>query len=218
MKYAMLLVALMLTSCTVAWQPRNNPSIGYDQLANATVGLITDDDRSMTYCSGVLTEGYIVTAAHCVDDAEEVLVGLRRDFRTRSRRFSRTYRMPVLYTDTLQDVAIVQAPSLWDLRFLDIGPPPTTGQDVVAMGHAMGHHYHFCRGEVTATWRSTTLPFADARESMRWLRTNCELIPGMSGGPIVDSRNRVLGVNSFTWYDVYGHVHRRSILEALATQ
>jgi serine protease Do len=67
-----------------------------------------------------------------------------------------------------------------------------TGDVVVALGHPLGFTGAIALGIVHAV--------DTRRGAPRWIRADIRLAPGNSGGPLVDARGRVVGVNTLIAY------------------
>jgi serine protease Do len=126
-------------------------------------------------------DGYVMTNAHVVDGADELLVTLtdRREFKAR-----------VIGLDKRTDVAVVKieatglpAVKLGDINRLKVG------EWVMAIGSPFGLENSVTAGIVSAKGRDTGdyLPF---------IQTDVAINPGNSGGPLINMRGEVVGINS----------------------
>jgi putative serine protease PepD len=133
-------------------------------------------------------QGHIVTNAHVVDDANTVSV-----------RFSngRSYNATVVGTDSSSDLAVlkVDAPAslLRPLTLADSGSV-VVGQAVVAIGSPFGLEGSLTSGIVSALHRQMTAPNGFAIDNS--IQTDAAINHGNSGGPLLDLRGRVIGVNA----------------------
>src|SRR5438067_6793820 len=138
--------------------------------------------------SGVVIapDGYVLTNAHVVDDAKAVEVVLVD---------GSTYRAPVIGADPATDLAVVRAlgPSLPALE-LATADTLRVGQLVIAIGDPLGLQSTVTTGVVSALGRS--LRANDGRTIENVIQTDAALNPGNSGGPLVDTHGRVVGVNT----------------------
>jgi serine protease Do len=131
----------------------------------------------------VAADGIVLTNAHVVADADEVLVRLtdRREFKAR-----------VLGSDRTTDVAVLKIDAK-NLPTVTIGNADTTrvGEWVVAIGTPYGLDNTVTSGIVSAKGRS--LP-GDA--AVPFIQTDAAVNPGNSGGPLFNLRGEVIGINS----------------------
>ena len=138
--------------------------------------------------SGVVIapDGYILTNAHVVDDAKSVEVVFVD---------GATYRAPVIGADPATDLAVVRAlgPSLPALE-LATADTLRVGQLVIAIGDPLGLQSTVTTGVVSALGRS--LNARDGRTIENVIQTDAALNPGNSGGPLVDTHGRVVGINT----------------------
>src|SRR5437764_2438934 len=138
--------------------------------------------------SGVVIapDGYVLTNAHVVDEAKAVEVVLVD---------GSTYRAPVIGADPATDLAVVRAlgPSLPALE-LATADTLRVGQLVIAIGDPLGLQSTVTTGVVSALGRS--LRANDGRTIENVIQTDAALNPGNSGGPLVDTHARVVGVNT----------------------
>jgi serine protease Do len=131
----------------------------------------------------VSPDGVILTNAHVVSDAEEVLVKLtdRREFIAK-----------VLGSDKLTDIAVLKI----DASNLKAAPmtvptPLQVGEWVLAIGSPFGFESSVTAGVISATRRS--LPGDGA---VPFIQTDAAINPGNSGGPLINMRGEVVGINS----------------------
>ena len=126
-------------------------------------------------------DGFIMTNAHVVEGADEVLVTLtdKREFKAR-----------IIGTDKRTDVAVVkiQASGLPAVKVGDVSRLKV-GEWVMAIGSPFGLENSVTAGIVSAKQRDTGdyLPF---------IQTDVAINPGNSGGPLINMRGEVVGINS----------------------
>jgi serine protease Do len=131
----------------------------------------------------VSADGVILTNAHVVKDAKEVTVKLtdRREFRAK-----------VLGSDPKTDVAVLKIDAK-NLPTLAMGKTKDlkVGEWVLAIGSPFGFENTVTAGVVSAKGRSLPddgyVPF---------IQTDVAVNPGNSGGPLINTRGEVVGINS----------------------
>jgi putative serine protease PepD len=133
-------------------------------------------------------EGHVITNQHVVDGAESVSVKLSD---------GSTYDAEVVGSDPSTDVAVlkVDAPASV-LEPLALGDSDTVevGDGVVAIGSPFGLEQTVTTGIVSALHRQITSPNNFAIDDA--IQTDAAINHGNSGGPLLDLRGRVIGVNS----------------------
>ncbi len=127
------------------------------------------------------SDGYIMTNAHVVDGADEVLVTLTDD---------REFKARIVGADKRTDVAVVkiEATGLPAVKVGDVNRLKV-GEWVMAIGSPFGLKNTVTAGIVSAKQRDTGdyLPF---------IQTDVAINPGNSGGPLINMRGEVVGINS----------------------
>jgi serine protease Do len=133
----------------------------------------------------VTADGYIMTNAHVVNGATEVVVKLtdRREFPAK-----------IVGLDESTDVAVIKIEGK-DLPTVRLGDPSQLkpGQWVVAIGSPFGMENSVTAGIVSATGRDI-----DRRADRRvpFIQTDVAVNPGNSGGPLFNLSGEVVGINS----------------------
>jgi serine protease Do len=142
-----------------------------------------DEEQPRGVGSGfILTQdGFVMTNAHVVDGADEVLVTLTD---------KREFKAKIIGADKRTDVAVVKidATGLPFIRTGDVNKLKV-GEWVVAIGSPFGLENTVTAGIVSAKARDTGdyLPF---------IQTDVAINPGNSGGPLINLRGEVIGINS----------------------
>ena len=110
--------------------------------------------------------------------------------------------------DADRDLAVLQLESLpADVHVLPLSEAlPPVGTDVVAVGHPGGFQFTTTTGIVSALHRTDQLPaeardFLDSPADQMWIQTNATISGGNSGGPLLNLRGEVVGVNSWVVSD-----------------
>lgn len=138
-------------------------------------------------------DGYILTNAHVVQDADQVTVKLTD---------RREYRAKVIGIDERTDVAVVKIDA-HNLPVVKIGDANRLkpGQWVVAIGSPFGFENSATAGIVSATARS--LP---SDNYVPFIQTDVAVNPGNSGGPLFNVKGEVVGINSQIFSQTGGYM------------
>ena len=131
----------------------------------------------------VSADGHILTNAHVVDGADEVLVKLTD---------KREFKAKVLGTDKRTDVALIKIEA-GNLPVAKLGDSTRlkVGEWVVAIGSPFGFENTVTAGIVSAKGRSL------AHENyVPFIQTDVAINPGNSGGPLFNMKGEVIGINS----------------------
>ena len=131
----------------------------------------------------VSTDGYILTNAHVLDSADEVLVRLTD---------KREFKAKVVGTDKRTDVALIKIEAS-GLPVVKLGDSTKlrVGEWVVAIGSPFGFDNTVTAGIVSAKGRS--LP---QENFVPFIQTDVAINPGNSGGPLFNLKGEVVGINS----------------------
>lgn len=129
----------------------------------------------------VSADGYVMTNAHVVEGADEVIVTLTD---------KREFKAKIVGSDKRTDVAVVKIEAT-GLPFVKVGDinKLKVGEWVMAIGSPFGLENTVTAGIVSAKGRDTGdyLPF---------IQTDVAINPGNSGGPLINLRGEVVGINS----------------------
>ena len=126
-------------------------------------------------------DGYVMTNAHVVEGADEVIVTLddKREFKAR-----------IIGADKRSDVALlkIEASGLPTVRIGDLSKLKV-GEWVIAIGSPFGLENTVTAGIVSAKSR-------DTGDLLPLIQTDVAINPGNSGGPLINMRGEVVGINS----------------------
>jgi serine protease Do len=142
-----------------------------------------EEDQPRGVGSGFIlsSDGLIMTNAHVIEGADEVIVTLTD---------KREFKAKIIGADKRSDVAVVkiEATGLPAVKVGDVGRLKV-GEWVMAIGSPFGLENTVTAGIVSAKQRDTGdyLPF---------IQTDVAINPGNSGGPLINMRGEVVGINS----------------------
>ena len=139
-------------------------------------GFVIDDD------------GHILTNAHVVEGAEDISVEIGDDGEQREAK--------LVGADPSSDVALLDVEEDDELTSLELGDSGavSVGDPVVAIGNPFGLDRTVTSGIVSAKARQITAPNGFSISDV--IQTDAAVNPGNSGGPLLDSAGRVIGINS----------------------
>ena len=167
-----------------------------------TTDLITTQRASG---SGVIVDssGYVVTNAHVVRGAQRLRVEVPVVPTGHSilATNSRTVNAQIVGIDPETDIAVIKLDdfSLPALEFAD-SDELKAGQLVLAMGSPLGLHNSVTLGVISSIARQL-----EPDSSMIYLQTDAPIHLGSSGGPLVDLRGRLVGINTLIFSQAGGY-------------
>lgn len=132
------------------------------------------------------SENLIVTNEHIVRDNRAVII-----FGSKIEK----QLSDVIYIDQKYDLAFLRPPSSIDVpaAHLRVDPSPISGETVIAIGHPFELKYSTTKGIVSNTHYM--------REDMPYIQHDAALNPGNSGGPLIDGKGKIIGINTFILKD-----------------
>jgi serine protease Do len=133
----------------------------------------------------VSPKGYILTNNHVIEEANRITVGLQS---------GEKYRATVVGVDGETDVAVLKIETAKDLPTVTLGDSNAAqvGDWVLAMGSPFGLDQTVTAGIISKKERET--PYFNVFQ--RFLQTDAAINRGNSGGPLVNMRGEVIGMNS----------------------
>lgn len=130
----------------------------------------------------ITEDGYILTNAHVVDDAEKVII------KTKDKK---EYNAKIVGVDTRTDVALLKIEGKFPA--VKIGNPDNVrpGEWVAAIGSPFGFDNSVTAGIVSAKGR-----FLPDENYLSFIQSDVAINPGNSGGPLFNLSGEVIGINS----------------------
>jgi S1-C subfamily serine protease len=185
-------------------QPPARPSDGdvelLDAYSRAVISVVESVSPAVVSVSGqhharrggagsgflITPDGYMLTNSHVVDGRTRFTAETAEGDRVDAR---------LVGDDPATDLALLRLGSS-DLPYAEIGDSLTlrVGQLIIAMGSPLGLHATVSTGVASALGRS--MRGRDGRLIENVIQHSAPINPGNSGGPLVDSRGRVMGVNT----------------------
>jgi S1-C subfamily serine protease len=173
---------VQITSTTVVSQER-------DPIFGLPFGTPQEERRSGLGSGFVIDKaGHIVTNYHVVQGADEITVSFSNRDRVKAR---------IVGTDPSTDIAVLKV----DEKSRALAPLPlgrsstvTVGDPVVAIGNPFGLERSVTAGIVSALQRQIAAPNQSAIDEV--IQTDAQINQGNSGGPLLNSRGEVIGVNT----------------------
>jgi len=135
----------------------------------------------------VSPKGYILTNEHVVQGSSRIIVGLQS---------GQTYTGKIVGIDEETDVAVIKIDAAQDLPTVTLGDSNAAqvGDWVLAVGSPFGLDQTVTAGIISKKERET--PSSNSRNFQRFIQTDAAINRGNSGGPLVNMRGEVIGINS----------------------
>src|SRR5437867_2518231 len=165
----------------------------------------------------VSQDGYILTNNHVVQGADRVTVRLLDN---------REFTAKTIGTDPNTDIAVIKIQTT-GLPTVRLGDADSTkiGNWVLAIGNPLGENFTFTvtAGIVSAKGRGLQGLNQSRYAIQDFIQTDAAINPGHSGGPLVNVRGEVIGINSAIasptgYYDGYGFAIPINLARTVMTQ
>lgn len=149
------------------------------------------EEQFVSVGSGVVIdadEGYVVTNAHVVANADELLVSLNDQ---------RQFEAEVVGADPEADVALlkIEGDGLSDVTF-GSSSDLEVGDFVIAIGNPFGLGQTATLGIVSATGREAFQITGGANSYQDYIQTDASINPGNSGGALITQDGKLVGINT----------------------
>lgn len=137
----------------------------------------------------ISADGYIITNHHVIDGASNIEVTLYDGTK---------YNAVVTGSDVENDIAVIkiEVPDNAEITTLAFANSDTlsVGQRVYAIGNPFGYDRTMASGIISGL--SRPIRSSDGRVLLGMIQTDTPINPGSSGGPLLDSRGRVIGIST----------------------
>ncbi len=156
----------------------------YDFFARKTEKEIEGEGSGVIFSS----KGYIITNNHVVEEATKIKVILPET--------EKEFLGKVIGRDPITDLAVVKIGGDDNLPVVELGNSDDlkVGQLTIAIGNPYGFSNTVTTGVVSALGRK--LPIQEGTELTDMIQTDAAINPGNSGGALLDSKGRVIGINT----------------------
>jgi serine protease Do len=156
--------------------------------------------RARSLGSGVIVDpnGYILTNAHVVEDADRIRVQLPSD-----DPGDPPHDAKVIGTDRETDLAVIKVETRKPLQAAKLGNSDSmmVGDWVLAIGSPFGLQQTVTAGIVSAKGRN----IIPRRQFQTFIQTDAAINPGNSGGPLVNMKGEVIGINTAIYTQSSGY-------------
>ncbi len=158
---------------------------GFDELENRTNKDLRRAQISVGSGFIVDNKGFIITNAHVVEDAAKVTVGLQN---------GEKFVAKIIGTDDETDLAVLKIETGRELPTIKLGDSDAieVGEWVLAIGSPFGLEQTVTAGIISKIKRQT-----DAfKQFQKFIQTDAAINRGNSGGPLLNMKGEVVGINS----------------------
>ena len=155
-------------------------SLVIEQSLRGVVSIATDKSSGTGFL--VTDNGYIVTNHHVIDGGSRIQV-LTYD--------RKVLDAALIGSDPTRDVAVLKISGSYDSLELADSDDLQVGKKVIAIGNPLGLSFSVTEGIISAIDRTGPNGFSE------YIQTDVSLNPGNSGGPLIDTKGNVVGVNNF---------------------
>ncbi len=161
-------------------------------ISPAVVAITGESEYGESVGSGVCVAsgGYILTNSHVISDADTITLHLSDSTTTPAR---------VVYNDSVLDFAILKSSRGMPYLSLADSDDIEVGEDILAVGTPLSLTltHTFTKGIVSAVNRTLKVSSTEGSGYMQNLiQHDASLNPGNSGGPLINSRGEVVGINT----------------------
>lgn len=131
----------------------------------------------------VSSDGYLVTNFHVIQGGQNSIEVITYD--------KDTFDADIVAVDETRDLALLQIPGTYTSLELAKDNEIQVGKKVIAIGNPLGLSFTVTEGIVSGINRVGPSGLAE------YVQTDVPLNPGNSGGPLIDTSGKVIGINNF---------------------
>lgn len=150
-----------------------------------------DDRKFQVMGSGVVTDefGYILTNEHVVDNAQQIMVTLPS---------KREYPADLIGVDKQTDLAVIKVNTPEKLTVAKLGnsDEAKVGEWVIAVGNPYGFDRTVSFGIISGKGRVMPNFGREVSFLNDFIQTDAAIDPGSSGGPLINLKGEIVGINS----------------------
>ena len=147
------------------------------------------EEKKISFGSGMIIsrDGYILTCNHVVHEMTNIRVKIGNE--------KSVYQAKLIWANPKKDVAIIQIATKKELQAVKFSSSLDTpiGDQVFAIGNPFGFEHTLTSGVLGGRKRSLETEKLDYPVL---IQTDAALNPGNSGGPLFNSKGRVIGMNA----------------------
>ena len=152
-------------------------------IENVVTGVVTiRTDLSQGTGFIIDDSGYIVTNYHVVEDARAAVV-ITSD--------NENHNVSLVGYSPDLDIALLKISGNYNSLELDNSDNVQVGEKVIAIGNPLGLQFSVSQGIVSAVHRT------GPNDLNYYIQTDAALNPGNSGGPLINTQGKVIGINNF---------------------
>lgn len=129
------------------------------------------------------SDGYLVTNYHVIEGSEDSVEVINYD--------RNSYQAEYIGGDEVRDLALLKIPGNYPYLELADSSDLQVGKKVIAIGNPLGLSFTVTEGIISALNRVGPSGLAE------YVQTDVSLNPGNSGGPLIDTQGKVVGINNF---------------------
>jgi len=135
----------------------------------------------------ITSDGYVVTNLHVIQDSSGTISNIIQAITEKKEIVSAEYLASI---EDL-DLALLKVEGNYDSLKLENSDNLVIGERVVAIGNPQGFQFSATDGIISAVHREGPSGYN------AYIQTNAQLNPGNSGGPLINQKGKVIGMNNF---------------------